>query len=288
MYKKRKITDEMCDEMRDEMRDELRDELREEIRKEITKELTKKLHTEITEEITEEITDILREEISESVTDEIKNDIRKETIDEIREEITTHVENKFKLITDYKCIICFDIFVNTYTLPCGHSFCGFCTFKLLDTSSKCAYCNMIFNLNSIIKNYSIDSISEKIHGSIYVKRLQEYTESAFYNRHNDNLIDRTLDKKLMIKLLHTKKFMESLNIDTSFTWEMHEDDCNITFVFSPNLLNNWNIMDYPNLTNFDNILPTYPPIPIIRINRRLLLENSNEDEDIGPDYELEY
>ncbi|GES78069.1 ATP-dependent protease La domain-containing protein [Rhizophagus clarus] len=95
------------------------------------------------------------------------------------------------LMTELDCQICYSLFIDPITTPCGHSFCKPCITRSLDHNSTCPICRQpLHNYNAYLHhpiNKTIYSFIRALYPSLYSER-RYLLESEFFNTMQDTPI----------------------------------------------------------------------------------------------------
>jgi len=95
---------------------------------------------------------------------------------------------KEQLMTELDCQICYSLFIDPITTPCGHSFCKPCITRSLDHNSTCPICRQpLHNYNAYLHhpiNKTIYSFIRALYPSLYSER-RYLLESEFFNTMQD-------------------------------------------------------------------------------------------------------
>jgi len=62
---------------------------------------------------------------------------------------------------DYTCPICFELINEAYVSRCGHSFCGKCLQRTVESHRRCPKCQLNLQTSDIFPNYTLNAIIEK-------------------------------------------------------------------------------------------------------------------------------
>jgi hypothetical protein len=140
------------------------------------------------------------------------------------------------------CLICYDIYVHSFILSCGHSLCGFCYKKISDEINfdkdyvNCPTCRKDTKKYMVLRNFNLDEISKAISKS-YDSRYKKYQQKYPVITTEDTVkIDERIDiiktnlaeiykKKFNLKLNDIMSKIEeklSNNFDKSFVIELRE------------------------------------------------------------------